>query len=576
MLPLLLISVVSPVVFGSTGMQEVQQDTITDELANHFCKIDKDLSVTPSCNVTFAEINHINKNIRNDLVSLVHTDFFRYFRLDLYKPCTIWENNDGLCFSRECTVDVVEDWENLPEIWQPEVLGKLDNSTEDPEILQKDDENSFLDDLCMGTTKKGPLVRDFDYNYCDVNDLNNERAVLVDLTANPERFTGYGGQQSSQIWTSIYRDNCFPLASYSDDEESALAKDAFFRLVSGLHASIGTHLSNDYLNTTTGKWEPSLDLFMFRVGNFPERVTNMYFNYAVVAKSLWKIKPYLNHLGFCNDYNEDVKSKIINIVSQLDSSIFNEDLLFANDLSDNLKNEFRSRFKNVTRIMDCVHCDRCKLWGKVQTTGMATSLKILFDFDENDEESKQHFVDKLTKFELIALFNTFDKLSESIAYVNNFESLYMKRLKGPSSLYALFQNNNFFKLLGKATKSLSDTVQNINGSINGSNATSGETLSSPDKKVAEPRFQDLKVPKKSQSDVSKQESKIGIWQRAWKTETHNFKVAVKFILRSYWDLPKNLWDLALVTVSKVWNGFVGVSDHMSQDVEPNVYELDIQ
>jgi ERO1-like protein beta len=32
--------------------------------------------------------------------------------------------------------------------------------------------------------------------------------------------------------------------------------------------------------------------------------------------------------------------------------------------------------------MDCVGCDKCRLWGKVQTIGLATALKILFEMDE--------------------------------------------------------------------------------------------------------------------------------------------------------------------------------------------------
>jgi hypothetical protein len=31
-----------------------------------------------------------------------------------------------------------------------------------------------------------------------------------------------------------------------------------------------------------------------------------------------------------------------------------------------LKAEFRDHFYNITRIMDCVACDKCKLWGKLQ------------------------------------------------------------------------------------------------------------------------------------------------------------------------------------------------------------------
>ena len=54
----------------------------------------------------------------------------------------------------------------------------------------------------------------------------------------------------------------------------------------------------------------------------------------------------------------------------------------AHGLVQVLKEEFKTHFRNVTRIMDCVGCDKCRLWGKVQTTGIATALKILFELDE--------------------------------------------------------------------------------------------------------------------------------------------------------------------------------------------------
>jgi hypothetical protein len=34
-----------------------------------------------------------------------------------------------------------------------------------------------------------------------------------------------------------------------------------------------------------------------------------------------------------------------------------------------LREELRSAFVNITRIMDCVGCEKCKLWGKLQTLG---------------------------------------------------------------------------------------------------------------------------------------------------------------------------------------------------------------
>lgn len=515
-----------------------------------FCTIDKDELVSPTCDVTFKEINDINGRLRKDLVSLVQTDFFKYFKLDLYKQCTFWNDNNGFCVNRACAVDVVEDWDSLPEYWQPEVLGGLDNVNG---TSGGGDECQFLQDLCGGVDGKPKQpVREIDY--CDVGDFSNSQAVLVDLSANPERFTGYGGQESAQIWSSIYRENCFS----PGETGLSLAKSAFYRLVSGLHASIATHLSNDHLNTETGKWEPNLDLFMARVGNFPDRVANIYFNYAVVSKALWKIKPYLSHLSFCTSYDEDVRAKLLNILSQLDSRVFNEELIFEDELSSKVKDDFRARFKNVTKIMDCVHCDRCRLWGKVQTTGYATSLKILFELDEGNEESKQHVVDTLTKYELIALLNTFDRLSKSIESINNFERLYGIRAAG-GKLASFFQNNNFFRLLDRARKSIKESVQTINSSINSSTADDEKPL-----------FADLKMPKKSYNNKTIENK----WVRAWHTETHNVLEAFKFIYRSYLDLPSNIWKIFLSTTNKLWNKFIGVK-RLDEDDDSAAYTLDI-
>lgn len=530
--------------------------------SSNFCTIDKDEFVSPTCDVTFQEINDINNDIRGNLLSLVKTDFFKYFKLDLYKPCTFWNDNNRFCVNRACAVDVVEDWDSLPDYWQPEVLGKLDDIQEAGN--NDDDECKFLDELCLGKELKNNFAVP-DIDYCDIGDFSNSDAVLVDLSVNPERFTGYGGQESAQIWSSIYKENCFS----PGESGQSLAKNAFYRLVSGFHASIATHLSNDHLNTDTGKWEPDLDLFMARVGNFPDRVSNIYFNYAVVSKALYKIKPYLKHLSFCTSYNEDVKMMIMSIISRLDSNIFNEDLIFENELSSKVKDDFRARFKNVTQIMDCVHCDRCRLWGKVQTTGYATSLKVLFELDEGDEGSRQHVVDKLTKYELIALINTFDRLSKSIESVNNFEKLYNTRLAGGKLAY-FFQNNNFFKLLGKAHKTISESVLMINSSKGNAASGKNETKAVPEEEV-QLNFKDLRMPTKKKTS----EFEENRWVKAWHAETHNLFEAFRFIYRSYVDLPRNVWKISLNKMNKLWNKFVGVTYVKEEDDDPIEYRLDM-
>ncbi|KAF5392310.1 hypothetical protein D9757_001611 [Collybiopsis confluens] len=52
-----------------------------------------------------------------------------------------------------------------------------------------------------------------------------------------------------------------------------------------------------------------------------------------------------------------------------------------------LRDEFKYHFRNISRIMDCVDCEQCR--GKVQTAGVATAMKILFEFQDESAEDLQ-------------------------------------------------------------------------------------------------------------------------------------------------------------------------------------------
>jgi ERO1-like protein alpha len=84
-----------------------------------------------------------------------------------------------------------------------------------------------------------------------------------------------------------------------------------------------------------------------------------------------------------------------------------------------LREQLQMHFQNITTIMDCVGCEKCKLWGKVQFLGVATALKILFVSNGYFERQlppwellKQL---ELERNEVIALVNLLSKLSQSVA-----------------------------------------------------------------------------------------------------------------------------------------------------------------
>jgi ERO1-like protein alpha len=48
---------------------------------------------------------------------------------------------------------------------------------------------------------------------------------------------------------------------------------------------------------------------------------------------------------------------------------FDEARLWKGQHGQALKAQLQVAFRNITRIMDCVGCEKCKLWGKLQTLG---------------------------------------------------------------------------------------------------------------------------------------------------------------------------------------------------------------
>ena len=306
-------------------------------------------------------------------------------------------------------------------------------------------------------------------NFCILDD-NQEGAEYVDLLLNPESkflkmkntlntiriialflgYTGYQGKSAHRIWETIYLENCFKSqdskrrSSYLSLIDSQSLRDAcleervFYRMISGLHTSINIHLCANYLlsekssaidfASPNGVWGPNLKEFKRRFS--PETTNglgetwlrNLYFAYIIELRAIAKIAPLLKNEEFYTGFDKEDKEvqlavkDLLNVIESFPSH-FDESLMF-NGASSKLKIEFREKFLNITRIMDCVGCDKCRLWGKLQTQGMGTALKILFsgkfehDVERNNfimisDPNKQHF--KLRRTEIVSLFNAFGR-----------------------------------------------------------------------------------------------------------------------------------------------------------------------
>ncbi|KAJ3253562.1 hypothetical protein HK103_000470 [Boothiomyces macroporosus] len=341
-----------------------------------------------------------NNELLPILNQLVKTSVFRYYKANLHKECKFWRE-DQLCNLKDCTVYEAQE-DEIPTEWKKEALSFVDYSpSQSFQFIKK----------CQDIDES---------DFCVLEDQSDIDGVYINLLKNQERYSGYAGESAARVWSSIYNENCFDVTSNPLTlQDTCLEKQTFFKLISGLHTSISLHICNEWLDRTTGNWVKNQDCYKYRVGNHPERIENLNFIWAVMVRAVSKLTPYLANHPFCNGSGDEaivVKNvdKVIEAVNSCPTT-FDETILFANEY-ETLKNDFKMQFRNISEIMDCVGCEKCRLWGKIQITGLGTALKVFPKYY------------KLTRAELVALMNAFHRLSESIQIVQDFQSMEKRKI----------------------------------------------------------------------------------------------------------------------------------------------------
>jgi ERO1-like protein alpha len=253
------------------------------------------------------------------------------------------------------------------------------------------------------------------YNYSSPywlveNEIDSRNGIYVNLEKNPEAFTGYQGQH---IWNAIYVENCF-----GDNSTTICREDeVLYKIISGLHANINAHLSKNYLDINNNSTFFNTTMLYDRVLTKPDRINNLFFLYSLLLKSFMKIEPIVkNYYIHTGNEGEDNNTK------ELIDELYNTKLLnntcnhcfrstdaVGSFLNVNQLDQIKSKFRNISQIIDCVSCQKCKLHGKLQIYGLATMLKILF--------TSNLTADKLKRNELISFINLVGKVSQAIRYI---------------------------------------------------------------------------------------------------------------------------------------------------------------
>ncbi|KAG7389769.1 Endoplasmic Reticulum Oxidoreductin 1 (ERO1) [Phytophthora pseudosyringae] len=392
----------------------------------------------------------VNEHFHPLLRELSRLTFFRYFKVDLGKECPYlpWQD-DGMCASIDCAVcecpshEIPAPWSQLDQqerlsekMGQKGEAGKpCDEQTGESTLSKVERKNAVAGESFNAWEEKSNA------NVWAAQGEAEEAMAYINLLENPERYTGYSGVQAERIWKAIYEENCFSPPEESTLDGMCLEERVYYRLISGLQASINTHIALTY--KFGNNWGVNPSLFVNRVGKHRERLQNLYFAYLFVMRAVSKYR----HELLAYDYNtgnaaDDLRVKEIlrqlllegsddarasgvscpayaecsSVLSGFDeSALFRvqadgltiEQLALAKQEKEQLEVQFREKFQNVSRIMDCVTCEKCRLWGKLQTMGLGTAIKILLAEDVST-------IPKLHRNELIALINVANNLSRSV------------------------------------------------------------------------------------------------------------------------------------------------------------------
>eukprot|EP01135_Chromosphaera_perkinsii_P007216 Nk52_evm24s745 gene=Nk52_evmTU24s745 len=362
--------------------------------------------------------------IHEKVKALLENKFFQFYSVNLDKGCKFWPDAH-MCIMKDCQVAEC-DLKEVP-VGLVEKCGMVDVTDEANKL---DTSHSFAEMNAFAKWVK--YDNDRPDSFCAIDDDDPSSLHYYNLKKNPERFTGYAGESANRIWRAVYTENCFKpengeFLTSETIKGMCLEKRVFYRVVSGLHASIGMQLCADHYNAETKTWGPDLQCFVkkfspkFTYGQGKEYLKNLVFAYTLVLRAVAKAAPFLEQYDFYTGHplDDTVTRQLAHELLEVSvscPSTFDESFMFHDKNGPKLKEEFRTKFKNITRIMDCVGCEKCRLWGKLQTQGLATAMRVLFS--PSAQLVKGSF--QMSRNEVVALFQVFGKLSSSVDWMERF------------------------------------------------------------------------------------------------------------------------------------------------------------
>lgn len=428
---------------NSKSTEQCTCDATTSNITGHHPR-PSDIAATfglhgdiSDCCCTFQTVDRTNLDAVYPLLRrIVATPFFAHFKIDLCSDCDLW-HDAPLCMLRDCGVCECErppEWADAAD-WMPEGVLDVVDVVDDDDCGHVGDRVVTMVDSHVTdgwTASSSPASEFFDDSPSSTGE-DDDTAVVVDLRLNPERYTGYAGQSADKVWTAIHQENCF---RHNEDREEDGTGDhnctlpteqrVYNRIISGMHSSISLHIAHSYcLEMDPDRiaecktWGPNSVLAHERVLDHKDRLENLYVVFAIMLRAAQKAGPAIAAAVPTEDplFSESLSEWTENLLPEISEMVkscpvtFDETSLFVGEGGDSKRLELKRRFRHLLQIMRCVGCDRCKLWGTLQTLGVGTALRIILDEDESQGTN-------LSRQEAVALVHTLERFSSALIYAH--------------------------------------------------------------------------------------------------------------------------------------------------------------
>ncbi|KAK9543306.1 hypothetical protein VZT92_001096 [Zoarces viviparus] len=171
-----------------------------------FCQVSGDLD---DCACDVETIDGFNNHkLFPKLQTLLESDYFRFYKVNLNKACPFWRVGGG-CGLKDCAVKLCSP-NQVPEGIRSSSQDQCSAEVKDSE----QPESLGAVDVSLSEETREALLNwskhdDEAERFCVVDDEEAPDSQHVDLLLNPERFTGYRGPEAWRVWNSIYEENCF-------------------------------------------------------------------------------------------------------------------------------------------------------------------------------------------------------------------------------------------------------------------------------------------------------------------------------------------------------------------------------